>query len=43
VMDRAWRDVTEFRDERGGMHRQAALSLAISKVADAHTLRGLYP
>ncbi len=43
VMDRAWRDVTEFRDERGGVHRQAALSLAISKVAHAHTLRGLYP
>lgn len=43
VMDRAWRDVTEFRDERGGEHRQAALSLAISKVADAHALRGLYP
>ena len=43
VMDRAWRDVTEFRDERGGEHRQAALSLAISKVAHAHALRGLYP
>ena len=43
VMDRAWKDVTEFRDERGGLHRQAALSLAISKVAHAHALRGLYP
>lgn len=43
VMDRTWRNVLEFRSERGGLHRQAALSLAISKVADAHTLRGLYP
>lgn len=43
VMDRAWQEVDVWRNERGVTFREAAMQLAISRVGQAHQLRGLYP
>jgi glutamate dehydrogenase (NAD(P)+) len=43
VMDRAWREVDAWRQERGVTFREAAMQMSISRVGQAHMLRGLYP
>jgi len=43
VMDKAWREVDAWRQERGVTFREAAMQMSISRVGQAHMLRGLYP
>jgi glutamate dehydrogenase (NAD(P)+) len=43
LMDRAFESVVKVRDERKVDTRRAAYVLAVSRVAEAHRLRGLYP
>jgi len=43
IMHRAYNDVQEYADRQGCSLRTAALSLAISRVAEAHRVRGVYP
>lgn len=42
-MTAAWNDVAAHAASRGLTLRAAATSLAVKRVAEAHTLRGLYP
>lgn len=39
----AWRDVTAEYDERDVSWRDAAYIVALSRIADAHDARGLWP
>jgi glutamate dehydrogenase (NAD(P)+) len=39
----AWEQVSAYADTKGLTLRTAATALAVERVADAHTLRGLYP
>jgi glutamate dehydrogenase (NAD(P)+) len=43
VMDRAYESVRSAAEEKGVRLRLAALSIAISRVAEAHVARGLFP
>lgn len=43
VMDKAWREVGQWQQDRKTTMREAAMQLAVSRVGEAHTLRGLYP
>jgi glutamate dehydrogenase (NAD(P)+) len=43
VMDKAWREVDAWRQERSVTFREAAMEMSISRVGQAHMLRGLYP
>jgi glutamate dehydrogenase (NAD(P)+) len=43
VMDRAWHEVNNWQEEHGVTCREAAMQLAVSRVGQAHMLRGLYP
>lgn len=42
-MTRAWYDVVEYAGAHNLSYRQAATALAVSRVIEAHELRGLYP
>lgn len=42
-MTRAWYDVVEYAGARQLSFREAATALAVSRVIEAHDLRGLYP
>ncbi|MDO4258752.1 MAG: Glu/Leu/Phe/Val dehydrogenase [Actinomycetaceae bacterium] len=42
-MDGAWHAVTEFAEKQGLSLRTAATTMAVGRVAEAHSLRGLYP
>ena len=42
-MTRAWYDVVEYAGAHELSYRQAATALAVSRVIEAHDLRGLYP
>ena len=43
LMDRSYEEVLRLSQERKGNLRTAAMILAVKKVADAITVRGLYP
>jgi glutamate dehydrogenase (NAD(P)+) len=43
IMEEAYVDVLELTEERKVTMRQAATVLGVSRVAEAHTTRGLYP
>jgi glutamate dehydrogenase (NAD(P)+) len=43
LMDRAFETVYQVHQERKVEMRKAAYVLAVSRVAEAHRLRGLYP
>ncbi|MDE0572488.1 Glu/Leu/Phe/Val dehydrogenase [Demequina sp. B12] len=42
-MTAAWHDVVDYAGAHGLTYRQAATSLAVRRVLEAHDLRGLYP
>lgn len=42
-MTRAWYDVVEYAGAHNLTYREAATALAVSRVIEAHELRGLYP
>jgi glutamate dehydrogenase (NAD(P)+) len=43
IMQRAYHDVQKHADEEACSLRTSAMSLAVSRVAEAHRLRGVYP
>jgi glutamate dehydrogenase (NAD(P)+) len=43
IMTRAWEAVAAYAEERGCSFRSAAHQLAVSRVWEAHRIRGLYP
>ena len=43
IMERSYVDVLELAEDRKVTMRTAATILGVSRVAEAHTTRGLYP
>ena len=43
IMQRAYHEVQEYADREKCSLRMAAMALAVSRVAEAHKVRGVYP